>query len=708
MGGSAIPDLAHAEGVNSGAVRIELLDLGSQEAFAAVIALGDQNRDRLGQLPYAVFTEAAAQSRLFVAVPTEGGTPLGYALFRLPRDEVSLTHLCVHRQAREHGVAHALIKAISATYASRLGIRAKCRDDYDLADTWIKLGFRPRATTFGRGLDRAPMTVWWKDHGHPDLFTEHEQPVELRAAIDLNVARDLADPKKRGHRSQILVADHLVGRLEIVVTSGMRAEIRSMPAENRQPLIDATARFPHLQADSDQAEAIEQKIITAVQIGHPRYPSTDQDRSDVRQVAHAVAAGLTTFLTQDDALINRLGPVVSEQFSMRIMAPEYVVVHLDELSNEAAYLQQDLDDSEFTRVRAGATIEQELYEFLAHHAGERRNALRDRVRKLIEDGGELWVIRASGGSPVALYGVIDNGKTFEVPLLRLTDHRLADTLARHLLWTFRRAARASGAIVVDISEPCLSPRLAQAADFESMISAEGHWYAPVVDVCGDAGEVAAVAARAHAQAEVGAPPLLAPGLSRHAAARLEQAWWPAKIMDSELPCFIVPIKVAYAHELFGYQSGVIRRDPQLALGREHVYYHSAYRSLLTAPARILWYASGNGAGAGHFFATSRLDALVEDTPERLYADLGYYGVFNKNAVKAAARGRDTAEALRLSNTELFDQPVSERRYQVLRAEHDGPAAFMGVCRMKNVRLYQELYKIGTCRPAVDDNERSSN
>jgi hypothetical protein len=49
--------------------------------------------------------------------------------------------------------------------------------------------FQPRAKTTGRGRDRAPMTVWWMEHGHPDLFTEFEQPVEVRAAIDLNILR---------------------------------------------------------------------------------------------------------------------------------------------------------------------------------------------------------------------------------------------------------------------------------------------------------------------------------------------------------------------------------------------------------------------------------------------------------------------------------------------------------------------------------------
>ncbi|TQM78202.1 hypothetical protein FHX81_0458 [Saccharothrix saharensis] len=90
--------------------------------------------------------------------------------------------------------------------------------------------------------------------------------------------------------------------------------------------------------------------------------------------------------------------------------------------------------------------------------------------------------------------------------------------------------------LLDVSEPYLSRRVVQAADFESMAHADGHWYAPVVDVCSSSHDVAAAAARSLSLAGLGAPPVLAPGVSAHAAARLERAWWPAKIIDSELPC----------------------------------------------------------------------------------------------------------------------------------------------------------------------------
>jgi hypothetical protein len=59
------------------AVRIEPVDVGSAQALDAVIAMSNLFRDRLGQLPYAVFTEAAEQSRLLVVLPTPTCSAMG-------------------------------------------------------------------------------------------------------------------------------------------------------------------------------------------------------------------------------------------------------------------------------------------------------------------------------------------------------------------------------------------------------------------------------------------------------------------------------------------------------------------------------------------------------------------------------------------------------------------------------------------------------
>ncbi|WP_160148735.1 GNAT family N-acetyltransferase [Amycolatopsis alkalitolerans] len=342
--------------MDQGQTRIEPLASDDQAGYEAVVQLGDRFDDRLGQLPYAAFEEARDDARILVARDADTDTIIGYALYRLPRNEVSLTHLCVEPDARGMGIAGALVKTITERHSQRLGIRAKCRDDYGLADTWQHLGFTARAKTTGRGRDRTPMTVWWKDHGHPDLFTEYELPVELRAAIDLNIVLDLASPATRKPRSEFLVADHLAGRLQLVVSSGMIAEIKAGDPARRRTLQEAINPYPVVNADPQRATDLEQAILAEVQKTSPQFPVTDQDHRDVGQVAHAAAAGLSVFLTWDESLIKQLGPVVETLTGIKLMKPVYVVLHLDELANAEAFRLDSLAGSGFTHARAGTRI----------------------------------------------------------------------------------------------------------------------------------------------------------------------------------------------------------------------------------------------------------------------------------------------------------------------------------------------------------------
>lgn len=89
------------------------------------------------------------------------GARRGLCAAPVAAQRVSLAHWCVAPDARGTGVARALVDAISEKHAQRLGIRAKCRDDYELADTWTSLGYsvaslRARGRRTGRCRHSAP------------------------------------------------------------------------------------------------------------------------------------------------------------------------------------------------------------------------------------------------------------------------------------------------------------------------------------------------------------------------------------------------------------------------------------------------------------------------------------------------------------------------------------------------------------------------
>src|SRR5262249_39629970 len=160
----------------------------------------------------------AASGTLVVAL--NEGLVIGYALYALPRQVVRLTHLCVAENMRGRGIARMLVDAISQRHADRFGIILKCRKDYPENKVWPHLGFESQNEVPGRGKKRLPLSVWWKDHGHPDLFSTAESIGLLRVALDLNVFLDLESHSDRegSDESRALTDDWLADQIEFVVT----------------------------------------------------------------------------------------------------------------------------------------------------------------------------------------------------------------------------------------------------------------------------------------------------------------------------------------------------------------------------------------------------------------------------------------------------------------------------------------------------------
>jgi hypothetical protein len=627
---------------------------------------------------------------------------VGYALIRLPRNnQVVLVHLCVAEDARGHGVAHALVDYIRTRHADRWGIKAKCRDDYKLDPMWQALGFSARATAVGRGKDQSPMTVWWHDHGHPDLFSLlvepellEDEPDLLEAALDVNILMDLHTRPDQpvAQRSHVLEADHLIGRLRLVVTDGIDHDLARHPDDQRNRLQAAAAHYPRRSAPDGHAEALFEQLKAE---SGPR-PLSEQDKGDLWQIAAAVAAGVRVLLTWDDGLRSRfarLREVVDALRDFRVYDPDHLVTRLDELARVSAYQPARLHGSDYDQVRAGADDERDLMLFLDQPGGERRSELRDTLRRLAREQTPRWLIRGGAESPVACYAAYLDGEILRVPLLRVANHALSDTLARQLLWMLRQDARVQRACVIDISDAHLSGALIRAAASDAFHRAGDHWFGWVVDVCGTAQQITDAANHARSLVHLGPGPLVRPHLASRAAAETERALWPAKLTDSDLPHYVLPIQPRWSSELLGYPVQLTSRRTELALGREQVYYRTA-DNLLTAPARILWRVSQGEHNAAAIVGTSLLDGIHVDSPAQLHAALSRYGVLALADLEDRANDRSALQALLFSDTELFDTPVNDRWYNAIRGQWGGPKNFQSP-RSIEPELFQALYGSGT-------------
>ena len=144
---------------------------------------------------------------------------------------------------------------------------------------------------------------------------------------------------------------------------------------------------------------------------------------------------------------------------------------------------------------------------------------------------------------------------------------------------------------------------------------------------------------------------------------LEKAIWPMKLTDTNIPCFIVPIRADYAVQLFdeklyNQEFNLFENDkPEPALSIENAYFKTGKQSVPQAPARILWYvSSSNYIGTPAIRACSYLDRIEKGTAKELFEKYKRLGVLEWRDVQKLGRNGNVTTYV-FSYTELFDIPV---------------------------------------------------
>jgi predicted transcriptional regulator len=240
-----------------------------------------------------------------------------------------------------------------------------------------------------------------------------------------------------------------------------------------------------------------------------------------------------------------------------------------------------------------------------------------------------------------------------------------------------------------VTDPHSGPKVAASLEEDSFV-ADGDEYSSVLV---DARTVEAAKSMLPAAHDL-FKTLSAGGLSPTQLARVEQRLWPAKLLDGALANYIVSIQPRWANELFSLQDTLLERPSLLGLSREHVYYRSPGGNP-TAPARLLWYASGTGRnGIGAVVATSQLAEVVTDTAARLYRRFAHLGVYRLDDIASRAK-RDCASALRFVDTERFPQPVTLERLRSLNVISQ-TAPLLSPLRI-DAKAYGVVYEKGTGR-----------
>jgi GNAT superfamily N-acetyltransferase len=689
------------EGVAKLEPGIEIVDAkGRQADIDAAVQLGNRYSATLGFLPEAVYHESARSGTLVVA--RINGEVVAYALYGLAQRHtfVRLTHLCVAEQYRGLGIARQLVDYISERHAEYRGIRVRCRHDYGLGRMWIKLRFNRVSEMPGRGKGDHRLVNWWRSHGHPDLLTRMDGEVLVRAAVDLNIVRDLVDRSRRDTRDVLaLVDDQISDRLELVRTAALESEIDSIEGNSLRE--SCTRRIQTMSpVSASEAASLEARsqLLAVAELAIDGFPRDVQDNFDLQHVADAAAAGLNVFVTRDEQLIRTFAAAAEERFGLRILRPVDVVLHIDELVRAEAYRPVALRDTSYRRQLLGVGHDVAIDGLLSVETGERQREFRTYIRDLTIQGRDRFGLFGPDNELIAAYCAYESEGRLLVPLLRIRSSQIQDTLARQLLFVLRQQAVRTGNDVIQITDPHIGRAVRLAAADDGCRSVDFRLIGYTLDVCGSADEVSRLSVGAARRAGLPEPPLIRSGMPAVAAAEVERSWWPAKVVDSELPTYVVPIQQVFASDLLGVPETVLPRHDFLGLSREHVYYRSATGVTPKAPARILWYMSSTSTGGGSVpypsgvIACSRLDSVGIGTPTDLHSRFRHLGVWRLDQVARAAKG-DRAQALLFGNTEIFPRHVSLKRLRVLGEAFGG---FVAPQQPREIpsQLFAEIYTEG--------------
>jgi GNAT superfamily N-acetyltransferase/predicted nucleic acid-binding protein len=697
----------------STSVRVVAVDAESPY-LDEVISMGRANAATLGFLPKGAFVAYAVDNRVLVALG-EDEQVLGYLVYAtsVRKALAYIVHLCVHKSYRGQGIARALFEEMKrATKDQVRGIRVRCRRDYEASELWPKLGFIAGSEMPGRSRRGTTLTVWWFDHGHPTLFTyaeENRQQSKFKAAIDANVFFQLREPPDSSNEeSQALLATWLQEDVELCLTNEIFNEIHRHPdAEIRRRERAFANGFVKLTGSDEDF----QKTCEALQTLFPERMSVS-DESDLRQLAWSIAANAQFFVTRDNKLLVK-DDQIHNAFGIRVIRPADLVINQDQLMRETEYYPARLAGSQVKTERIRSGEASSLESVFRAPQEETKAKFQQRLNACLSDprAYEAHVVRSTD-KPLAL--IVHSRQTqqeLEIPLFRLVQGSLAATLARHLVVQSVLTSSKEGRVLTRITDPYLSDVITDALQQIGFVLVGEAWTKANPSSVETSGELAtrlasfAVMFPPYRQYFEQMTSALTAAHSRSdilTLLQVERSLWPTKVIDLDIPTFIVSIHPIWAMHLF--DSGIANQDlfggePSLMLSVENVYYRARRPEVLSAPARVLWYVT---KGRGRYQDTmairacSYIDEVVVDKPRALFSRFRRLGVYQWEDVFEVAK-QDTDQeimAFRFSNTEVFDHPIPWNKLQeIWRTETEKGLNLQSPAIISAQRFF-DLYKKG--------------
>lgn len=634
--------------------------IGEQDDFASILALQKTSKDTVGFLRDQAVRERLDRGTILVA-EWDDGQIVGYLMFDLPRNEVSIKQLVTDPWTRLGGVAEQLVeRLVSLVDGQRQWVGLKCRRDYELRKFWERVGFTPYGEVPGRAKDQSVLTLWRRDLGYPDLFTAAAavDPRQL-AVLDTNLVIRGA----QGDRAvcELALADWVHVEVRFGVAAHTYAEIDrrddKTEREHNKRYADGIGRVG---GDAGAALRLEAEIIS--ELGD----AADPHREDVRIASQASSAGARWLVTEDHRFRDRCAEAVARIADVHVVSIADFLVAVDSLALDGDYSPSALMGTDIAvRLAEPGEFDDLARRFLNQRAGESFSEFRSRLHALAAAVPETRLtVFASSEEPLAI-AAIRSGEVLEVPICRVRRGAYEPTLARQVLGWLRSQVNVEDALAIRLTDRSAGRWVVAGLQLEGFLGADQPIAVPVIGA-GSIEDLVALLEREPVLSFVGREQierLRSSPVDEGSAHAIETAFHPFVVLGAGLPTYRVPIRERYAAELFDHslsEGQLFPRDRSLALRREHVYFRSP-RGRVTAPARVLWHVSGTQEGSRTLRGRSLLNEVVVGDVDQVIARFAHLGVLDAGQVRERAEaGR--IMALRFSHTALFSNPVTLHQY----------------------------------------------
>ena len=495
--------------------------------------------------------------------------------------------------------------------------------------------------------------------------------------------KDLEETRPGSKESKALTADWLQGEITICLTDEVRNEINLNPDQlKRQRGRDFALRFPTLVSPHEEVD----NNLNALKLLLPKRPRRG-DEADIRHLAHAIAGRAQFFVTRDSALLRRADEV-RDRFGLSIVRPSELIVRIDELVREAEYQPTRVAGSLIRIGRVPSQQESDIVETFAQ--SENRSDFQQRLRAFLVEPQqvEASIVRDPDQHLLALL-VYDRrtNHRLEIPIFRVADSYLGKSLTSHLILQTVLVAADERRATIKLSDPHLSESVERALQTGPFVRIGNSWIkfnlrtletTTSLVIRLKSFEADTVEEREYLRAMIQTTTQSLLAKEARALLEVERALWPMKIVDLDIPIFIVPIKPEWAMHLFEKKMAeqtLFGAKPEIALNRENVYYRAAKPRVLSAPARILWYVSSSKKyqGAMHIRACSLIDEVTIGTPKDLSRQFRRLGIYEWKDILGIAKGHidNQLMAVRFSDTELLNTPVPWKDLQHILAQVEG-------------------------------------